>query len=654
MLLRVLTCLVLLWPAFLPGAWLAWAGPAPVEAERIVDFHSDITLEDDASLQVTETITVFAAGNQIRHGIYREFPTRYTDSFNNHYVVGFEMLAATRDSAPERFRVEDYANGKRIYLGDGNSILPKGRHVYTITYSTSRQLGFFKDHDELFWNVTGLGWGFPMDQASATVHLPAAIPAASVTLSGYTGPKGSLESKLTTSTEEPGYQFAATCRLGPHEGLTILVSFPAGYFTPPTFAEKVQFFFNDNREALLLTIGFLIVFLYYITAWSMVGRDPERGVIMPLYQPPANLSPAAMRYLLRMGFDDKTFAAAILDMAVRGFIQIKEQDGSYTLQTTGKDNRILTPDEKQIASVLFDGRYQISLAQENHVIIRAALTAVKKWLAAAEQKAFFVSNSVYLVPPVLLSIGIVFANLFAKGTPLVVGGVLVSFWLTMWTIGLYGLWRNVFRAWREVFLSRRSAGAEVASAGKAFFLTVITVPYCFGEFLGFAFLLKITSLVLMLFLLSSVILHLVFLNWMKAPTLAGRRLMDQVEGFRMFLGAVEGDRLNRAAPPQRTPEVFEKFLPYALALDVEQDWAEKFSGALGWARDAPGNRAPGYTPSFYSGPGWNGFGGAGFASSFSTSLSSAIASSAAAPGSGAGGGGGGSGGGGGGGGGGGW
>jgi len=122
----------------------------------------------------------------------------------------------------------------------------------------------------------------------------------------------------------------------------------------------------------------------------------------------------------------------------------------------------------------------------------------------------------------------------------------------------------------------------------------------------------------------------------------------------MFLGAVDGDRLNRAAPPQQTPAVFEKFLPYALALDVEQDWAEKFSAILGAAGTAPGSSPGVYSPSFYSGSSWNGFTGTSFASSFGSSLISAISSSATAPGSGGGGGSGGSGGGGGGGGGGGW
>ena len=129
--------------------------------------------------------------------------------------------------------------------------------------------------------------------------------------------------------------------------------------------------------------------------------------------------------------------------------------------------------------------------------------------------------------------------------------------------------------------------------------------------------------------------------------------MDQVDGFKLFLGAVDGDRLNRVMPPDKTPEAFEKFLPYALALDVEQAWSQKFSAELGTAGTAPSTGSPAYTPSFYSGSNWNGLGASGFAGGFSSSFISAVSSSASAPGSSSGSSGG-SGGGGGGGGGGGW
>jgi Predicted membrane protein (DUF2207) len=633
------------------AALLVWAGPSHAQTERILDFHSDITLQDDSSLQVTETITVVAAGGLIRHGIFRDFPTHYSDPYNNRYAVGFQMLSATRDSVEETFRVENYSNGVRIYLGDSHAIVPPGRHVYTLTYTTNRQLGFFSDHDELFWNVTGLGWSFRIDQASATVHLLPAIPADQVTFSGFTGPQGSRESKLSSSREADAFQFTCTRPLFAKEGLSILLKWPMGYVTPPTFSQKTEYFFRDNRDALLLATGLLVLLLYYLIAWAEVGRDPRAGVIMPLYEPPATLSPAGMRYLVRMGFDNKMFAAAILDMAARGYLKIKEDAGSYMLSLAEKDERVLTPDEKQIAGVLFEGRKVIWLRPENHEVIHAAILAVQKWLKTAEYKVYFVTNSRYLLPPVLLSLAIVVVDLLAQGGPQLFIGAFLCFWLTFWSIGVAALLKNVVQSWHAAF-SRGEI--PFGNTVKAIFITLFCIPFVGGEFMGLAFLVKTSSVALAVFIAASAVVHIVFLYLMKAPTYAGRRLLDQVEGFKMFLGTVDSDRLNRAMPPQQTPAVFEKFLPYALALDVEQDWADKFSGVLAAADTVPGNSGVAYTPSFYSGSSLGAFTGSSFASSFSGSFTGAISSSSSAPGSGGGGGSGGSGGGGGGGGGGGW
>jgi Predicted membrane protein (DUF2207) N-terminal domain/Predicted membrane protein (DUF2207) C-terminal domain len=621
------------------------------QTEQILSFSSDVTLQDDASLTVTETIRVSSQGDQIRHGIYRDFPTRYKDQLGNRYVVGFRFLGATRDGEAEQARVENISNGKRIYLGSPNFLLPAGQHTYTITYSTDRQLGFFKDHDELFWNVTGNGWIFPINRAFATVHLPSKIPANEVHLSGFTGLQGSLQKSLWSGKDKQGaFHFITMRSLGPHEGLSILLSFPKGYFTPPTPAQQVQYFLDDNRDAGFATVGLLLLLLYYFLAWSAVGRDPKRGVIMPLYEPPSDFSPAATRYLVRMGYDNKTFAAAVLDMAVRGFLTIQEQAGSYTLYRTQADSRVLTSDEKQIAGVLFDGRNEIWLHNENHVAIGSAIKNLKAWLKTAEQKIYFLTNARYSIPAILFSIIVLIGVAAVQGTQGIVIAGFLCFWLSIWSMAVAGLVIGVFHQWK-IALTGHSTG--LANTGKAVATTLFSLPFIGGEFLGLFMLSKATSVTVVFVLFLTVFVHLLFHFLLKAPTRAGRALLDRIEGFKMFLGEVDGDRLNRVMPPDKTPAVFEKFLPYALALGVEQQWAEKFSGALGAANVASGSSSNGYSPSWYSGGDWGALGAAGFASSLGSSFSSAISSSAAAPGS-SGGGGGGSGGGGGGGGGGGW
>ena len=155
----------------------------------------------------------------------------------------------------------------------------------------------------------GMAGRFFIERASATVHLPDRIPRDQVTLSGYTGPQGSMTQDLTTSTNTDGsFSFVADHQLGQKEGLTILLKFPKGYFAEPTSSEKLQFILHDNRDAEILGAGVAILLIYYLIVWTLVGRDPSRGVIVSLYEPPDGFSPAAMRYLVRMGYDNKAFA----------------------------------------------------------------------------------------------------------------------------------------------------------------------------------------------------------------------------------------------------------------------------------------------------------------------------------------------------------
>ena len=637
---------------FLSLATNAAAQRTPAQYERILDYHSDIQVQEDGTMLVEETIRVYAAGNQIRHGIYRDFPTRYQDHLGNRYVVGFAVRGAARDGSPETFHVEDRSNGKRVYLGDKNYLLPYGEHTYTISYTTNRQLGFFQDHDELFWNVTGNGWDFVIERASATVHLPQQIPAAQVELSGFTGPQGSRDHDLSTSSEYGTFYFSANHRLGQRYGLTILLSWPKGFFAEPTTQQKVAWFLADNRDALFLSGGLALLLLYYYLVWSAVGRDPERGVIMPRYEPPANLSPAAMRYLVRMGYDNKAFSAAILDMAVRGFLTIKEDGGTYTLYRTKSDNRVLSPDEKAAAGELFfDGQNDLRLHNENHTVVGAAIKSLSAWLKTAELRIYFVTNSKYMIPAVLFSAASLAGVVAMQNGPKVMLAGFLCLWLSLWSIGIAAMAKQIYHQWSAVLRSSHKGGAMV---GGTVVLSLFALPFFFGELVGLALLVATTSWFVTLFLLLNAGIHILYYYLLKAPTRAGRQLLDQVEGFKLFLGKVDGDRLNRVMPPDCTPQTFEKFLPYALALDLEQDWAEKFSGVLAAAGQTPGNGTSStlYTPSFYSGAAFDGASFSGFASSLG-SFTGAISSASSAPGSG-GGGGGDSGGGGGGGGGGGW
>ena len=134
-------------------------------------------LNADGSLDVVETIRVRAEGNQVRRGIYRDFPTRYRDGYGNRMVVDFELLGVERDGRAEPHFTEALPNGVRINTGNDDFLPVPADIEYRLRYRTTRQLGFFDGFDELYWNVNGLGWEFATESVSARLVLPREVPA---------------------------------------------------------------------------------------------------------------------------------------------------------------------------------------------------------------------------------------------------------------------------------------------------------------------------------------------------------------------------------------------------------------------------------------------------------------------------------------------
>jgi hypothetical protein len=629
--------------------FLLAALPAAAQTERITSFDSQITVNADSSIQVRETITVEAAGIDIRHGIYRDFPTQYRDRAGNRYNVLFEIVSLTRDGQSEPYHTSDLENGVRVYFGSSDYDLPAGEHTYEFRYRTNRQLGFFPSHDELYWNVTGNGWKFPIEVATATVLLPRDARRRIMDLEAYTGYSGEKGRAYKAGHDDDGNPTFRAGNLGPGQGLTIVVTWPKGIIAEPTAEQKRAWFIQDNEAAIVGVGGLAVVLIYYPIVWAMVGRDPKHGVIMPLYEPPDNMSPAAVRFVERMGGDEKCFTAAIIGLAAKGCLTIEQDDSkTYKLVRKNKNESNLSGEEKALAKVLFEEGNTLVLTNAKHTLLMRARKGLENDLHAALEKIYFVTNARYLWPGAILSIAAIVIMILLTGGSRLPVAIFMSVWLSGWSFGVYALLSSVVRAWRSV----KTEG--VLGAGQAGFLTLFSIPFLIGECLGLAMLLWSCGVIASLVIAAAITTNIVFHHLLKAPTRAGRALMDRIDGFKTFLKAVDGDRLQTLAPPNKTPELFERFLPYALALGVEHAWSQQFSKVL--AQAATGGSSSGsYTPSWYVGSGFSSFSASDFTSSFSSSFSSAISSSSTAPGSSSGGGGGGSsGGGGGGGGGGGW
>ena len=618
---------------------IALFGNARAE-ERVLSFDSDIQINRDGSLVVAETIMVNSEGQQIRRGIYRDFPTDYALPGGGRMRVGFAVLEVSRDGAPEDYHRERLSNGVRIYFGSAERFLTPGIHSYRLTYRTTRQIGFFDDHDELYWNVTGNDWKFPINQTRAVVRLPSGVRPRD--FSYYTGPVGARGGDASAYVSGAGVVFETTRPLSPGEGLTIAVAWPKGYVAAPSEMERLLGGFGDLRQITAAIIGMLAIIVYYVAIWLRVGRDPEGGALYPRYEPPAGLSPASTRFISRMGFDQKALAAALVSLAVKGAIRLHEtEEGVFAIEKLGEGAGLSADEAAMLRSLLAGGGETLALKQAEHRTVRRALSALKARLASDYEKTYFLTNRAWILPGVALSLLAVVGVALLSADP---GAALfLSVWLAGWSTGCYVLLLRMAAAWG-------AARGDLLGLGRAILTTVFALPFfvglAFGAF-SFAEEVSWTAVALIAVIIG---VNLLFLELLKAPTLLGRRTLDAIEGFKLYLSVAEQDRLDWAHEPERTPELFEKFLPYAIALDVETRWGEKFADVLEKAA-ATGT----YQPRWYAGGHFAPARLGNFPAALGAGLSGAVAAASHAPGSSSGfGGGGSSGGGGGGGGGGGW
>jgi uncharacterized membrane protein YgcG len=619
---------------------------AAAAEERILSYDSQVAIQADGSLDVTETILVRVENVAINHGIYRDFPTRYRASGGRRVRVGFELMDTLLDGQSEPNKVETRANGIRIRIGSADRIVPQGEHRYAIRYRATRMIGRFDGYDELYWNATGNGWDFPIDKASATVTLPSATRFGQ--RAAYTGPQGSTERAARVTDEKPGsIRFETTRPLYSREGLTVAVAFPKGVIAEPSESTRLGWLLSDWAPPLAGAAGLAGVLGYLFYAWRKAGRDPAPGTVVPLFAPPDDLSPAAMRYIVEQKLDNRAFAASLVDAAVKGHVRLVEEDGGWFSGNERRIERLERDAPQPLASAemaslnsLVGPSETLVMEQKNHAAFSAAKKALSDSFSEAYDGKLFLRNYGWIGAAAVIFIGAIW--LAASAVVLAEGAG--SRLLVLFSAAGMAIAALVFHAAPNDKGSGRCllhlVAAIIGGAAVLIALPVIPEALTTGNWIPLAI-----PLIGLPFVISSFF-------WMPAPTTQGRGVLDRIAGFKQYLSITEQDRLDRMQAPKDTLQLFERFLPYAIALGVENRWADRYTGLLAAAAATPG-AAQGFAWYAGSSSPWNDTGG--FVDSLGSSLASTISSASTAPGSSSGSGGGGfSGGGGGGGGGGGW
>jgi len=496
---------------------------------RIEKFNAHIDVASNGTIDVTETIQANFIGGPW-HGLYRSIPVEYVTPQGLNYTLFLDVKQVT-DGSGHRLKFD--SSRVRHYRKLKIYIPDADNSVQTIAieYTVSDAIKLFEDHDELYWNVTGDEWDVPIQSAHANIILPA--EASNIRATAFTGVYGSHARDAEIDIAANGVEVRTTAPLPYHGGLTVAVAIDKGAIREPTAADLIGRFVRSNWP--LLLPGGVFCLMFYL--WWTRGRDPRLRPIAAQYEPPNQLTPGEAGTLVDNSADMRDITASIVDLAVRGYLVIEEVQ---------KERMLGLMHEKDYNFILQKDRSQWgTLKAHEQALLDGFFTA---GTAGETISMDSLQNRFYKTLPIMRS-GI-FDSLVSQGfyrrrpdsvrSTYIGGGVVV---------GLLMIW----------------VGARAASA-----MGMAPAPFIIGG-------------------IVSALVICGFGFFMPAHTEQGTRALENVLGFEDFLNHVEADRFNRTI---KTPQMFEKFLPFAMAFGVEKNWSKAFDGIMtqppGWYRGGSG------------------------------------------------------------------
>ena len=507
------------------------AGAPSVSAQErsllIESFDGTIAVQSDGSLQVHEAIRVRFTGSW--NGIYRMIPVVYrAEELRGaaNRTIRLDLDSVTDDEGTslevETSRERQYRRLKIWVPGAQDAV-----RTLHIRYRVRDALLFFDDedgfegggaHDELYWNVTGDEWEMPIRRASARVELPDG--ATGLRATAFAGASGSQERAVSIQELDDGFYFEAERDLGYKQGMTVVVGWDPGVVDRPTAADNAWRFLMSNWLLFLPFLSFFVMF----RRWRVHGKDPARRAIAPAYRPPEGMTPAEIGTLIDNRPDSRDITATLVDLAVRGHLRIEEVEDKKLMGLVSKTDYELTKLDPPSDSE--------PLKPYEETLIRGVWGS----LGGGTVRLSDLENSFYKHLPTIKER--IFSELVGAGyydrRPDKVAGLYV--------------------------------GLGVAAIAMGFPLAIA---------LGNASIIPIPVLILSVVLTAAPIIG--FGIFMPARTVSGTRKLEDILGFEEFLDKVDSDRFKRMITG---PEMFEAYLPFAMALGLEKKWARAFDGML--------------------------------------------------------------------------
>jgi len=518
--------------------FVALAAPASAKERHLKKFFSEIVVLPNGSVDVTENITFQFIGGPW-HGINRYIPVEYSGPRGLNYTL-FLDVKDVRDETGAKLRYE--TSRERHYL-NLKILIPEAddsTRSISIHYTVSDALKFFDDHDEFYWNVTGDEWSIPIESAGARIVFPDG--ASNLRAKAFTGAYRSAGRDAVVQISGTGVDVETRDPLPMHEGLTVAVAFDKGAVREPTALSRLILLLRSNWPLVIPIVAFFAMLWW----WWTHGRDPRLRPIAAQYQPPDNLSPGEVGTLIDNSVDMRDITASIVDLAVRGYLTIEEKQQDHLLGLSHSKN------------------YIFHLKKS-----RAEWNSLKPHEQELLDGVFSGGNAGDAVPLDALH------NTFYANIP----GIKNQIFASLVGDGYYAQRPDSVRSTYVLFGIVTGFILVAGGIWIANHSGMQPVPFVIAGLLTGAIICG-------------------FGWFMPARTQAGARALEGVLGFEDFLAHVESDRFNRTI---KTPEMFEKFLPFAMALGVEKNWSKAFQGIYTqppqWYQ---GSYGPGFYPYMFA------------------------------------------------------
>ena len=330
-------------------------------------------------------------------------------------------------------------------------------------------------------------------------------------------------------------------------------------------------------------LGTILIALFYVAVWVFSGISVHKGAIVVCYEPPQGMSPAAIRYLRARGFDERGFSAAILSLAAKQAISLEQRDAGFLISPGEGDSAGLTDDERAFVEALLPRGFALELNQESHERVYTAIRALKLALDRQMEKTFLNSHHTPLIAGLFASVALFAYLVLTEGFSNPFQVAFLSFFVVIFSLVDAVLLLYVAHLFRARNFLMHRPGDSPGGIATTISMAALFVAVDLGVL---AFLVWASSAWYAGLLFINIAMIPVAHVALTAPTKSGRALLAQIEGFRKFLSEVESGPMALMHRDEKTPALFEKYLPYAFALDVEDQWARHFEDVA--ASDAVG------------------------------------------------------------------